>query len=433
MSNVRRSNGILLVIALLAAACGAAGPAMISDADEPVEAGTETSIDVEDWDSVLDQARGTTVSFHMWGGSENINRYVRDRLAVHLQEHYGVTLEVVPLADTVEGVSTVINALQAGVDQDGSVDLIWINGANYFTMNQADALLTGWERELPNAELVDWEAEQINTDFGIPVEGMSPWSSTSFQLVYDSTRMDASELPRNHEQLRAWILEHPGRFTYPELPAFYGTRLVQTILYETTGGYEQWAEVDPDTFVEDSRPLWTYLQEIDASLWQGGRTYPDDIAQLNRLFANGEIDFTITLAPSGIEGSVEAGELPDSARPFVLDRGAATDANFLGIPVNAANAAGAMVVAHAALDPDLQLAKLDPEVGWGDGLVIRTDRLEADEQAAFDRVTERLSPYGLPPEVLEAEQVPHPSPEVVTAIERAWDIHVRQGRPLPGS
>lgn len=393
---------------------------------------TATTLDVEDWDSVLEEARGTTVNFHMWGGSENINGYVTDILGEFVAEEYGVTLNLVPVGDTVDAVNTVLNELQAGVNEDGSVDMVWINGANYFTMNQADALLTEWERVIPNSSLVDWESEKINTDFGFPVEGMSPWTSTFFQLVYDSDRIDEADVPRTYDELRTWILDNPGRFTYPELPVFHGTRFVQTVLYETTGGHEQWRDTDADTFLADSRPAWEYLKEIEDSLWQQGQSYPNDIAQLNQLFANGEVDFTISFTPSGIKGLVDSGELPESARPFVLENSAASDANYLAVPVNAANPAGALVVANAALDPAMQLGILDPEAaGWGDGVVIQTDRIDEEAQAEYQQVADNIAPYGLAPEVLAAEEVPHPSPEIVTEIEQAWDTYIRQGQPLP--
>ncbi|UBV44585.1 hypothetical protein LAJ19_17590 (plasmid) [Deinococcus taeanensis] len=43
------------------------------------------------WTQVLKEARGQTVNFYMWGGSENINRYVDTAVAPALKK-LGVTL-----------------------------------------------------------------------------------------------------------------------------------------------------------------------------------------------------------------------------------------------------------------------------------------------------------------------------------------------------
>ena len=109
-------------------------------------------------------------------------------------ERYGITLNRVPLADTVDAVNQVLSEKEAGVAA-GAVDVIWINGENFLSLKQADMLLPDWSRRLPNAKLVDWDNPAIYLDFGEPVEGYeSPWSSAQFQLIYDSARLSEEEL-----------------------------------------------------------------------------------------------------------------------------------------------------------------------------------------------------------------------------------------------
>ena len=36
----------------------------------------DQSVDPADWPGVLSEAKGQTVYFHAWGGSDNINRYI---------------------------------------------------------------------------------------------------------------------------------------------------------------------------------------------------------------------------------------------------------------------------------------------------------------------------------------------------------------------
>jgi putative spermidine/putrescine transport system substrate-binding protein len=67
-----------------------------------------------------------------------------------LKERYGITLNRVPLADTADAVNQVLSEKQAGKDP-GAVDLIWINGENFFTLKQADMLYKDWAQKLPNS------------------------------------------------------------------------------------------------------------------------------------------------------------------------------------------------------------------------------------------------------------------------------------------
>lgn len=405
--------------------------AVITALELPVTA-ADRGFDVADWDAVVDAARGTVVNFHMWGGSESINTYVTEVLGGYLADKYDMKLNLVPLAATPDGVNTVLTEIQSGrVTDRGSVDLIWINGTNYFTMNQADALLLGWERDIPNAKYVAWDNEAINSDFGIAVEGQAPWNMSAFQLVYDSDRTNESDVPRTFAELRTWIEANPGRFTYPELPTFQGTRFVQYGLFDLGGGIANWLAIDEDTFVEDSRVIWDFLKDIEPNLWQGGRTYPANISAQNALFANGEIDFTFTFSMGGIAAEVDQGIFPKSARVAVMTNLNGGSANFIGIPGNTSNPAGALVAINATLEPSQQLAKFDTENGPGLGLVIELNRVDQEWQDLAAKIVARLAPYGLSPQELQANQIGNGGPELLTAIENAWELHIRQGNPLP--
>lgn len=88
----------------------------------------------------------------------------------------------------------------------GSIDLIWINGENFFTLKQADLLFDPWAETILNSALVNWDNPAMNLDFGRPVEGMeSPWSGAQFHFIYDSAHMDAEDLPRSYAVLTEWI------------------------------------------------------------------------------------------------------------------------------------------------------------------------------------------------------------------------------------
>ena len=120
----------------------------------------------DSWEDVLAAAEGTTVNWFMWGGSDKINSDVDNDLGGPLQELYGITLNRVPLADTAEAVNKVLDEAAAGVDE-GTIDLIWINGENFRTLKDADLLYGPWAESIPNAQFVNWADPALAFDFGL--------------------------------------------------------------------------------------------------------------------------------------------------------------------------------------------------------------------------------------------------------------------------
>ncbi|WP_216699181.1 hypothetical protein [Arthrobacter sp. H14] len=117
----------------LASATGAV-MLLLTSCAAPTAATTE---EFSDFEEVLSAADGQTVDLWMYGGDTQGNKYVDDVLTPAAAKQ-GVELRRVPVADTADAVNRVLTEIQAGRD-DGSVDLVWVNGANFGTGKQADA------------------------------------------------------------------------------------------------------------------------------------------------------------------------------------------------------------------------------------------------------------------------------------------------------
>ena len=121
-------GALSLALVLTASACGASG-------SEP-NAAPSRSVDASDWGSVLAQAKGQTVSWHMYGGDDTLNTFVNGYVADRLRT-YGVELNQVKVTDTADAINAVLGEKQAGKTTGGSVDAIWVNGENFATGVQA--------------------------------------------------------------------------------------------------------------------------------------------------------------------------------------------------------------------------------------------------------------------------------------------------------
>lgn len=404
----------LLVLALIIMGCsGNTAPA--DEVENPLD---------KAWEAILADARGTTVNIYMWGGDELTNSWMDGFVADNLLEQYEITLNRVPMGPD-EYLNKLLGEKQAGKEV-GTIDMLWINGENFRTARQADLLWGPFAEKIPNfVQYVDKDAPDIAYDFGYPVEGYEvPWGKAQFVFGYDTAR--TAEPPKSAEELLAWVKENPGRFTYPELPDFTGSVFVRNLMYELCGGYEAFPftdEVDKEALDEQLQPLWDYLNEMKPYLWREGTTYPSGVAILHQLFADGEIDLTMTYSPALMSGWIDQGLLPDSVRTYVWDKGTIGNTHFLAIPFNAPNKEGAMVLANFLLSPEAQLSKYVPK-NWGDLIALDTNRLPDDVLIELDAIDTGIAT--LSPDILQSHRVPEISAAYIPVIEELWTERVIQ-------
>ncbi len=377
----------------------------------------------QDWDAVVELARGGEVNWFLWGGADNINAYVSDYLGGILLRDYDITLNRVGLTDTVEAVNIVLGEKEAGVTDAGSVDLIWINGENFRTLRQGDLVWCGYTSTLPNNALVNWDNPAIANDFGVPVDGCEvPWSRAQFAFAYDSATLASP--PRSIPELLDWIKANPGQFTYAAPPDFNGSAFVRHVFTYAAGGADQvLGPFDQAKFDATAAKTWSILNEIEPYLWREGATYPTTITQLNELFANSEVALTFNYDPSQFGLAVASGQYPETVRSYGLTDGTIGNTNYTAIPFNSPNKAAAMVLQNLLLSEAAQLEKAKPEV-WGASPAIEMDRTGAATQTVFAAIARPVSV------VSDAELAQHALPELqadwISAIEQGWIANVGQ-------
>ncbi|MFP5307962.1 MAG: ABC transporter substrate-binding protein [Actinomycetes bacterium] len=383
----RRLAGLLTSLALAATACA-------GGASDPEAGGGD--LDLSDWASVEEAAQGQTVRWWLFGGDDRINAYL-DEHVVPAAAELGVTLERVPITDTADAVQRVLSEARAEADES-SVDMIWINGENFAAGKEAGLWAEGWATRLPNHALVD--ADAVDTDFGVPVEGMeSAWSRALFVYAHDTAR--TPEPPRSFTELLEYARAKPGRVTYPAPPDFTGSAFVRQAV----------AELGEDE-------AFALLAELTPLLWREGQAFPENEAELNQLFADGQVDLAMSYDPAFVQTAVAQGSFPETARPFTFTAGTLQNTSYVTIPARSASFAGALVVANLLLDPTLQAIKADPDV-LGVPTVLDLDRLEDDARTAFTDAVDSphlLTDFGPLLDELAVDRV--------EALEQRWQREV---------
>jgi putative thiamine transport system substrate-binding protein len=394
---------------IAAAACLALG---LAAGASPAPADTMPS----SFQEAVTVARGQTVFFNAWGGDERINDYIA-WVGEKVAAEYGITLRHVKLADTAEAVARVLAEKAAGKQDDGSVDLIWVNGENFAAMKSKSLLLGPFTQLLPNMAYVDpAEKPSVAVDFTIPVDGMeAPWGMAQLVFLYDSKRLP--EPPRKLPDLLAWAKAHPGRFTYPAPPDFIGNTFLKQALYAFAPDPAVLQKPATDeSFAAATAPLWPWLDQLHPLLWRGGKVFPANNPAQRQLLADGEVDIALSFNPADASSAIAQGLLPDTVRTYVPDGGSIGNTHFVAIPFNAKAKAAAMVVANLLLSPEAQLRKQDPAV-WGDPTVLSIDKLPPEWRTRFEQQPRGIAT--LPPSAL-GHTLLEPHPSWTSRLEAEW-------------
>lgn len=405
---IRRRYGLAAVVAAATLGLTACG----SGSGSP-------QVNASDWNAVLSAAKGQTVNVYMWGGDSTLNGFMNGYVADKLKAD-GISINEVKVSDTSQALNTMLAEAQAGKTRGGSVDMVWVNGENFASGQQAHLWSCGWPSKLPNAKYVDQTSSAVTSDFGVPVDGCEAvWQQADSALVYNSAVLKPSDVV-SVSSLLAWAKAHPGRFTYPALPDFTGSMAVRTILYDTIGGPKSLeGSFSQQAYNQAAPKLWARLNAIAPTLWRGGSTYPQTEDQLEQMYGDGQIDAFFTYGPGAVGDQVKKGVFPTSTREAVLSVGNIANNSFVGIPKNAAHQAAALVLANLLQDPQTQLMLYKLEGIYPGIDLAKTD---AATRAAFAAVPLSLSVLPLTGLLKHAQ--PELASQYVTQIEKDWKVNV---------
>ncbi|PWI33334.1 ABC transporter substrate-binding protein [Vibrio albus] len=361
--------------------------------------------DLTDWNKVQQEARGQTVYFNAWGGSQEINDYLRwaDR---QLQSQYGVHLKHVKVADIAETTQRLLAEKTAGKEQNGSVDLVWINGENFQSMKKGQLLYGPFTDTLPNWQLVD-KSLPVTEDFTEPTNGLeAPWGVGQLVFIHDTQTL--SNPPRSFGELLSLAKAFPGKVSYPQPPQFHGSSFLKAALLELTAEpAELYTRIDTQNekprFDTVTAPLWDYLDQLHPVAWQKGKRFPSGSSEMLQLLDDRQLLLAITFNPNAAGAAIENGKLAKTASTYAFDQGALSNIHFLAIPWNAKAKAGALVTINFLLSPAAQARKADTRI-WGDPSVLAQEALSQNGQKREELF----------------KSIPEPHPSWLLAIETEW-------------
>ena len=365
------------------------------------------------WERIEKAARGQTVYFNAWAGSERINAYLQ-WAGAELEQRWGVKLQHVKISDAAEVVKRVRAEKQAGRASDGSVDAVWVNGENFLALKRDGLLFGPFAENLPAYALVDTTGKPTTRiDFSEPVDGMeAPWGMA--QLTFFADAKKVAQPPRSLAELLAFAKANPGRVSYPKPPNFHGTTFLKQVLLESaTDRAPFYQPAVPAQVAALTAPLWRTLDTLHPTLWRQGRQFPASNAAMHQMLADGELLMSLTFNPNEAANEVAAKRLPASVVSWQHRGGTIGNTHFIAIPFNARAKEGAQVLCNFLMSPAAQARKADI-AQWGDPTVLAVERLAPAERALFTQVT-------APGSVIEpAPALPEPQASWVAVVEQEW-------------
>ena len=350
----------------------------------------------------------------MWTGDEARNRFYQGEVVRDLRQDLGIELRIVPLADTADLINKLLNEKAAGSASTGSVDLVWINGENFRTAKQAGVLWGPFADRLPNIRYFDVEARPARFRHGHRrLRGAVAAGAVRLRL-----RLGA----RERAAATPWRRCGTG---FTRIPAASPIRRRRTSPARRSSGMccctaaiapaRSRAGFDEALYARASKIAIDFLRAIKPHLWRQGETYPATPAELDRLFVNSEIDFSMSYGPTFASENIARGEFPPTVRTFVLREGTIANYSFLAIPFNAPNPAGALAVINEFMSPRHAMAR---SRAIGGLFPLPLSDLSAADRAAVEALPS--GPATLPLEVLAAHRIAEADATYLERFERDW-------------
>ncbi len=325
------------------------------------------------WDEIEANALGREVKLLVSRDDPEASQFLKEQIGVQLRRRYGIRLTLVlpPPLET---------APLLDPPPPPEPDLVWMDLDALHQYRAGRLLQPALVAKVPNADLIDWDSFSQRIEVKNRQAGsVLPWGKNPLVLVYN--RDNVEKVPTNLAQLAAWVRQNPGRFTIHRGRSGY--RMLHSWLREMAQPpHELPSTFSEAEYAQTRDKLIAFIDELRPYFWMEGEHFPKDAEELNLLFSQGKVDFSIHEG-----GNTRFQELSQKPLRFRVGRRVwpcpeAMCAHFLGIPIKAANKEGALVVLNELLSPQAQWQKQDPDI-WGDGSVLDVARLPEHWRTRF--------------------------------------------------
>jgi ABC-type uncharacterized transport system YnjBCD substrate-binding protein len=384
------------------------------------------------WDDVVKAADGQTVTFLAWGslGADPYVQQMWEELATRVKDKYNVTIEYTDF-DQAE-YQKIMTDIENGAP--ATYDMFWYMGSVIAPIRAMNGVFGDWVSALDNAKYLDMENAFNQFDGVQGTDNLeSPFQSVQPSLVYSKDKWDhtlawneekdgVKGLFHNFAELQEWAKLNPGQFTYMDLTgqgAFHGTLFLEAILAELTddgnGGWKpiydeaddaatrhqkiqanidqwnEWAsspEASEEAFYEKANYVWAYLNELAPNLMQGdnGPMYIATAPEMRQYVIAGDLACVFTTCTSVSSRVADApGDYPSNPAIYMLQTSVGAWDYAIIEQLRAQGCCHGRCQRTARSDFQAYAFATD-----GNGYNVDYNKLDADQQTAFNKVFEEM-------------------------------------------
>jgi putative spermidine/putrescine transport system substrate-binding protein len=317
-----------------------------------VEVVPNNEITTEQWNRMIDSSEGTIVNLLYYSKEQQVIEWLKNDFSKDLNIKYNIDLRL----QFMEMSKIEDLFLQAKSNEENhDYDIIYISNDGFRTLKENDLLYSDVLKKLPNYYTnINDEAYSVNYDEGIPIEFMEV-PVFKDQLVFIHNEDIIYETPKTFDGLRDLAKENKGKISYPHPSTETGLAFILSAIA---------SKVDIDALNQSAlnkeeiytivKPGLDYLIDLDSDLYNSGESYPKNELEMDELYINGDLLFTMTMDFNKATEKISEETFMKASNTFVIQEGTTGFLHYFAVPELADNKAGALVVINDIISGETQ-------------------------------------------------------------------------------
>jgi putative spermidine/putrescine transport system substrate-binding protein len=325
---------------------------LTSCSTDSVEVVPNNEITTEQWNRLLDSSEGTIVNLLYYSKEEPVIEWLKNDFTKDLSIKYGIDLRLQFME-----LSKIENLLldSKSNEENHDYDIVYISDDGFKALKENGLLYPDVLKKLPNYYTnINHEAYSVNYDEGIPVEFMEVPIFKN-QLVFIHNEDIIYETPSTFDEFKELAVDNREKITYPHPSTEAGLAFIlSAIASKVDVEALNRASDNKEEIYDIVKPGLDYLEDLDGYLYNAGESYPNSIEQMDELYVNGDLLFTMTMDFNKATEKIDEETFMRASNTFVIDDGTTGFIDYFAVPALADNKAGALVVINDIISGETQ-------------------------------------------------------------------------------